>query len=366
MSKKILNNICRYALAEGLFNLQIESLDNKTQTRLSAPGKASQNIILQETAMSDLINIFQSLSDISKGDLFYNKRFKMNLGKDHVSGTVSLSPGKEGENLIIKLNTEKARPFRLGALGLDRYQQKEVKRLIGRKQGLIILSSSPGDGVSSSYYSLLKLASENRSAYSLEDFPAFSSNNFNTISLKPADKASIIIQHLMQLDSEVIGLDLKSLSQEDWRAIFRARESGRLIILSQAKKNAAGVVKNLKELGFNSPEIANSVSLILSQKLFPRPCPKCLKKTNLSDTLKEIISSAWPIAAQHFPDFHFYNKSCPSCSKVRMKTAIFENMSFLKNTQIKGDYKPLILSALEKLGLGLIDVSDIISWSKEK
>jgi type II secretory ATPase GspE/PulE/Tfp pilus assembly ATPase PilB-like protein len=364
MSEKIIKTICRYASDHGHAHLNLEA---KKDNLLCTCGHGSEANYLQLDSETEL-NIkaaFRKLVGANEHDLFNNQRFKIADDKEIIKGRVSLLPANTGEKLLISLSTEHPKIFRFSGLGLNKKQQTIFRQALNRKSGIIILSASEENGASSSYYSLLKTAATKRSAYSIEDFPLHNIDNINTINSNGQQKVEQIIDKLMTLDSEVIAIDAH-LDTDDLKTIWRAANSGRLLIITLPTINAAAALKLLRKAGLSSLEIAQQTIFISAQKLFKRPCSRCSEVFDPGSEIKKTILKAWPIAKQYWPKKFYRQRDCPYCQKNnnKQKTAIFEIMSFLADGRLRKGYQPLIKEALDKTATGLINIEDIATWAQ--
>ncbi|MGE5426177.1 MAG: ATPase, T2SS/T4P/T4SS family [Bacillota bacterium] len=363
MSEKIAKRICRLANERGNGYLSLE----RGAAGLSCAwgeGQATQFLRLDEKTETSVTETFRRLVGAAENDFFADKRFKIADKGKVISGRATLLPAKEGEKLIISLSSEKPSERRLGALGLEKEQLAAVKSCINRKRGVILISAEEEDGATSTYYSLLREAAKNRITYSIEDFPAQSITDVAQISPRRYGGTGGAIDRLLRTDCEVIGCD-SALIDEDFRAIFRAASTGRLIIMTLPYKSGALALSRLKKSGLSSDDIARQLLLVLTQKLFPRPCARCLKPGNPDSEIKQKIIKRWPIAAKQWPRKLYRNIGCSACrqNEAGKRTAAFEAMRFLPDGRLQAGFQPLIISALHKAALGLVDIEDLALWA---
>jgi len=364
MSEKIIKTICHYANERGHSHFSLEAKDDNL---FCACGHGEDANYLQLDPETEL-NIkatFRRLVGANENDLFHNKRFKISDEEEVIKGRASLIPSTNGEKLLISLSAEHPRIFRLSALGLNKTQQSDFKQAINRKSGIIVIAAGEENGASSTYYSLLQAAATKRSAYSIEDFPLHKIEGINTINSSHYDNLSQVIEKLMILDSEVIAVDA-NLKADDLKTLWRAANSGRLVILTLATTSAAGALKLLRHSGISSEEIAKQIIFISAQKLFTRPCSRCAQIFDPGAEIKKIILKRWPIAKTHWPKKLFRPRGCAYCQKQRppLKTAVFEIMHFLSDGRLQKGYEPLIKEALNKAGTGLVNIEEIAFWAQ--
>lgn len=366
MIEKIIKTICHYTTDHGHSHFSLEAKDNNLLCTCGYGADANYLQLDSETE-SNIKTTFRKLIGASEHDLFNNQRFKIIDDKTIIKGHVSLFPVSTGDKLLISLSNEHPKIFRFSALGLNKEQQIIFKQALKRKSGIIIIGANDENGASSSYYSLLKAANTKRSAYSIEDFPLHNIDNINTITSTKQNKVEEIIDKLMTLDSEIIAIDAH-LDNKDLKAVWRAANSGRLLIITLPTDNAAATLKLLRKSAISSLEIAQQIIFISAQKLFERPCSRCSKIFNPGNEIKETIIKNWPIAKKYWPKKLYCQRGCSYCQEknnAKQKTAIFEIMRFLPDGRLEKGYQPLIKEALNKASTGLINIEDIAAWAQK-
>lgn len=363
MSEKIAKTICRFAEDRGHNYLHLQK-QGSSLVCACGHGQGADFLRLDEKTESSVIETFRRLVGAAENDLYNDKRFKIADKHSVISGRATLLPAAEGEKLIITLSSEKPSVRRFGALGLSRPQQTVLKSMLNRKSGVIIIAANDENGSTSTYYSLLQTAAAHRSAYSLENFPLQSLENVNIINPKKYGSVENAVIKLLKTDSELIGVDA-TLNSTDIKALWHAANTGLLIIATLPARSATEALNILKKTGLSATEIASQLLLISAQKLFARPCPRCLQSAPSSPELKQTILRRWPIAAKLWPKKIYENRGCAVCRNKEKdtKTAAFEQMRFLPDGRLQAGYQPLIADALTKAGLGLINIEDLAIWA---
>jgi len=363
MSEKLAKTICRYAQNKGHKHLRLEKKGNKIVFACGNQEKIDY-LHLNENDSNNIAETFRCLVGAADNELFADKHFKIADEKGLISGRATLLPAEEGEKLLITLNSINLQARRLSAIGMNREQQKLLKKALNKKRGVIIIAAKPENGATSTYYSLLNAVRSNKSVYSLESYPSISLPEINTINPRRYGGITAALDKILRLDSDIIGIDA-DISPEDIKSIWRSAASGRLIIATIAAENAAQALKIIKKTGLSSATINAQLSLLIAQKLFSRSCPKCLRQFDPGKNIKNIIKQRWPLAGDAWPKKLYSNHGCKQCRHHQRlsKTAIFEMMHFLDDGSLAKDYRPLIIDALEKAGLGLINIEDIAAWA---
>lgn len=362
MVQKTITKICRYASQHGHRYLSLEKeadgficrYDNEHYLRL--PPKSEEHVIA----------LFRSLLDTADNDYVYNKNFKIVDGNRIIKGCATISPAKNGDKLNISLSANMPIIKRLSSLGLSQKQKNKLEVAFAKKKGLIIISAPEKHGLSSSYYSFLNLIDKNRTIYSIEDFPESSLNGVSTINPNKYGGIKASLELLLRLDTDIIACDAK-LKPSDLKLLWQSSAS-RLVIITQNTTSSSAALKNLKLAGISATAIAESLLVVINQRLFTKQCLKCLTVLNQDDELKKQIVKKWPIAKKYWPHHTYINLGCKHClvNQDQEKIRVFETMDFDKNGHLLTDYQPLIIEALKKAEYGIISLEAIADWAQKK
>jgi len=362
MPTKTIKKIYYYAQAQGYDNIHLEKRGGK----LICSYNNKSFLQLDPNLETEIINIFRSLLKTADHEFVSNKRFKIADKNTIINGRATIMPSREGEKLIIKLSLKKPFIRRLSGLGLSKEQQKKLKMEINKNTGLIILNGQEENGVSSTYYSILNSLADKKSIYSIEDYPHHQLNHVSLINPKIYGGVNSALEKLLRLDSQIVAID-SNLSELDLKKVWQAATS-RLLIITMNHQNSAQVLRALRQAKLSTTEIASRLLLISTQKLFPRPCLRCLTVLSNNQNLKDLIIKRWPIAKKHWPKRLYFNRGCKNCDHktAEQHQAVFELMEFNSDGSLKKDYQALIIEALNKAGLGLINPEALTDWSQEK
>jgi type IV pilus assembly protein PilB len=362
MPTKTIKKIYYYARSQGHSNIHLE----KTNGKLICSYNNKSFLQLDPNLETDIINLFRSLLKTANHEFVSNRRFKIADKNTIISGLATIMPAREGEKLIISLSAKKPFIKRISGLGLNQDQQQKIKNKISKNTGLIILNGPEESGLTSTYYSLLNILADKKAIYSIEDFPYHKINHVSLIKPQIYGGISSALDKLLRLDSQIIAIDAH-LSDLDLKKVWQAAAS-RLIIVTMNQSSPVEVLKKLRQVKLSTADIASRLLLISTQKLFPRPCLKCLSPLIDQKNIKNIITKRWPISKNFWPKKLYFNRGCKNCDHniSNQSEAVFEFMEFNPDASLKKDYRPLIIEVLNKASLGLINPETIVDWAKEK
>ncbi|GAG33288.1 unnamed protein product, partial [marine sediment metagenome] len=156
---EILNTILEYAMAEKASDVHIEIMKNELMIRLRIDGVLRDIISLPKSIQPALIARIKILSNlkIDEHRVPQDGRFKFSIAEESVSLRTSILPGFYGENAVMRLLFESARPLSLEELGLSGNNLKWVKEQIKKPHGMILVTGPTGCGKTTTLYSILNM-----------------------------------------------------------------------------------------------------------------------------------------------------------------------------------------------------------------
>jgi len=271
MSKKIITSFFAYAAKNGAKNLVISGQANDIFLDCHLPGGQTSRLVLPRKLKQEFFANLRQIMTIAPGELFTRKYQKINDKNGAWKYYLTVLPEGQNEKIIISLVNQPKKAWRLNQLGLKANDLKEVKKVINRRCGLIIISSPPNSGKSTTLYSLLPLLNQPTvSIYALDQDPIASFPGLNSLAPTPANWEKIL-QH----DSDIILAD--DLDQ-DWSLAqaCRAAASGRLVLGTLTADSPLAVLEKISALKLPKKFQSDNLKLIINQRLvdLPRPAYK--------------------------------------------------------------------------------------------
>src|SRR3989344_5616445 len=156
---KILDTIFEYAIAERASDIHIEVQDDNVIVRFRIDGVLQDIIRLPrgvEEALTARIKILSNLK-LDEKRIPQDGRYKFELDGDIVSLRISVIPGFYGENVVMRLLHESARPLSLEELGIIGNNMKLVQSNIKQPHGMILVTGPTGSGKTTTLYSILNI-----------------------------------------------------------------------------------------------------------------------------------------------------------------------------------------------------------------
>lgn len=275
MSKKIITSLFAYAAQTGAKNLVISGQADKISLDCHLPNGQTKRLSLPKKLEREFFANLQQIMSIAPGELFAHKYQKITDKKGDWKYYLTVLPEGKQEKIIISLVSQPKKDWRLSQLGLKTADLKEIKNMISRRSGLIIVSSPPNHGKSTTLYSLLPLL--NHSAVNIYALDNNTPTNYPGLNQLAATK--INWEKILQHDSDIIFADDLN---EDWSLAnaLRAAASGRLVLGTITAETPLTVLEKIAALNLPNKLKLENLKLIINQRLVNLKRPASKNKLN--------------------------------------------------------------------------------------
>lgn len=196
---------------------------------------------------------------------------------EFVEMRVSTFPTLFGEKAVVRLFVGSGGFRYLGELGLPEDIESAVRRLLERRNGLLLITGPAGSGKTTTAYAslreIVRASGAARSISSLEDpieavVPGVAQSQINAAA--GFDYATGL-RSLMRQDPEVIFVG-EIRDRQTAETAFQASLTGQLVLTTFHSSSAAGAVSRLSDMGIEPYLLRSGVIGILAQRLLRRLC----------------------------------------------------------------------------------------------
>ncbi|HCM42610.1 MAG TPA: type II secretion system protein GspE [Candidatus Omnitrophica bacterium] len=235
----------------------------------------------------------------------------------------STLPLVSGEKMVIRFIPGKLDAFNLRMLGLTQEQSLMIEEKIQKPYGMIFVTGPAQSGVTSTVYSILKRRmSPKVNILTIEDPVEQVIHGINQVQVC-ADiglTCAAGLRAFLRQDPDVIYSGAEH-DEETLGICIRAALTGRLIISCLHAWDAPSALARILELGGQIPHLlAESLNLIVNQRLIRRLCVNCKQPHELDDSGRRDFGISAPVIYRANPG------GCESCRGMgyRGQTGIFD------------------------------------------
>jgi type IV pilus assembly protein PilB len=277
---KLVNGILVKAINEGVSDIHIEPFEKMLQVRYRLDGYLFKSMNLPTTiknAVNSRLKILAGLN-IAERRVPQDGRIKMNFGKRKtIDFRVSTLPTLFGESIVMRVLDQSSLSVDLTRMGIEKEALNSLERCIFRPYGLLLVTGPTGSGKTTTLYSVLnKLNKEDCKILTVEDPVEFNFRGINQVNVKNdvgMTFASALKAFLRQ-DPDIIMLgEIRDL--ETAEIAIKAAMTGHLVFSTLHTNDCPSTVGRLLDIGIPSYLVASSLTMVLSQRLARKLCPKC-------------------------------------------------------------------------------------------
>lgn len=189
----------------------------------------------------------------------------------------SAQPTIHGENIVLRILDRQKGLLALESLGLTERQLAELKLMIARPEGIILVTGPTGSGKTTTLYSVLNhINSEGINIMTLEDPVEYPMMLVRQTSVAEAAKLDFAngIRSMMRQDPDVI-LVGEIRDAETAEMALRAAMTGHQVYSTLHTNSAIGAIPRLLDIGVLPDIMSGNIIGIVAQRLVRRLCPHC-------------------------------------------------------------------------------------------
>lgn len=388
---RIVDTLIEYAYENRASDIHIEPLEKETRIRFRIDGILHNVVTLPKNIHNLIVARIKVLSKLRTDEHFaaQDGKFVAKFGKEKFDIRVSIMPITEGENVVMRLLSERVRRFSLEDLGLSDDDLKKVEAAIDKPYGMILATGPTGCGKTTTLYGILKILNKVEVNIStIEDPVEYDIEGVNQIQVNTKTNITFAngLRSIVRQDPDIIMVG-EIRDPETSSIAINAAMTGHLVLSTMHANTAATNLPRLIDMGIEPFLVASSVNIIIAQRLIRKICTKCresyeitkdeLVKMNLSENLiGKIFKKEKKIRV-------FHGRGCKSCVNTGFsgRIGIFEVLEMKDNVQkmvmekananqiqdqaIKNGMTTMLEDGIKKALVGMTTIEEIIRATKE-
>lgn len=276
-------------------------------------------------------------------------RLNMNLCGRPIDFRVSTHPTIHGENIVLRVLDREKSIIPLERMGLRTSTLAQLKLMMTRPEGILIVTGPTGSGKTTTLYSLLShLNDETVNIMTLEDPVEYPVTMMRQTSVAEVNKVDFAngIRSIMRQDPDII-LVGEIRDQDTATMAFRAAMTGHQVFSTLHTNSALGAFPRLTDIGISPDIMAGNIIGVVAQRLVRVLCPQCKEPVKPTEEQRKILGVKRNEAIQIYK-----HKGCKRCNQ----TGYRGRMAILELLRIDADMDSLIarrahLDELRKMAL---------------
>jgi len=358
--KKLLNLVLLQAIRDKASDIHFEPFENEYKMRYRIDGVLYEMVPPPKyiaAALSSRIKVMASL-DIAERRLPQDGRISLTVQGNPVDLRVSVLPTMFGESVVLRVLDRSQVSFDLSKLGLRQEEQKLVRQLMHKPNGIIIVTGPTGCGKTTTLYSALSdLNNVEMKIITTEDPVEYDIDGLIQVQIKPDIGLTFArcLRHILRQDPDVILVgEIRDLETAELAA--QASLTGHVVFTTLHTNDAPSSIARLLDLGIEPFLLTATIEGIVSQRLVRKICENCKTPFEPNEAqLKELGLTEDNIKGKKF----YYGRGCDKCNNTgyRGRTGIFEIMTFndeIRDLVMNRASTNILRAAAQKAGMRLL------------
>lgn len=321
---KILDTLLEYAVAENSSDIHFEAMEASLLVRFRIDGVLRDILDLPKKIHPGIVARIKILAQlkIDEHRIPQDGRFKFKIKDNFIALRVSILPAFYGENIVMRILPESARPAALEELGITGHNLELIKANIKKPHGMILVTGPTGSGKTTTLYSVLTILNTTEvNICTVEDPVEYGIKRVNQTQVNPAAGLTFAtgLRSLLRHDPNIIMVG-EIRDKETAEMAIQSALTGHLVLSTLHTNDAASTMPRFLDMGAEGFLVASTVNLVIAQRLVRKICTSCIETYNpageLIDYLKKYIDE------KELTGKFYRGKGCPECGNKGYKGRI--------------------------------------------
>jgi type IV pilus assembly protein PilB len=299
----IVQKLLEYAIDNKASDVHIEPMRNFTIVRFRIDGVLHDIVKLPKNIHEEVVSRIKVLAHLrtdehqaaqdGKLQIIYGQKMNETPGsiaisekpqteadKQRIDVRVSIAPITNGENIVMRLLSDKGRQYTLTNLGLLEKDFEKLKKEIAKSWGTILSVGPTGSGKTTTLYAILKVLNQREvNIATIEDPVEYDIEGVSQIQVNPNTDLSFAngLRALVRQDPDIIMVG-EIRDKETAGIAVNAAMTGHLVLSTLHANDAATTLPRLNQMEIEPYLIASTINLIIAQRIVRRICTKCTEQ----------------------------------------------------------------------------------------
>lgn len=334
---EILNILIAGAIKTRSTDIHLEPTEQNIRLRYRIDGVLHEVTKLPLKVYSYIISRIKMVGKMKLNvvDMPQNGRFSITLADNSLDVRVSILPGSNGENIVMRILNQKIAPLSLDLLGFNPHGLAIIEKELSKPNGMILATGPTGSGKTTTLYAFLnKINEPGTKIITIEDPVEYHLEGISQTQVE-AEKGytfATALSAILRQDPDVIMVG-EIRDPDTAKTAVQAALTGHIVFSTLHTNSAAGTIPRLIELDVKNTLMAPSINCIIGQRLLRVLCPHCKEEYRPSEptleNIKKALSEISPKSQMTVPtkfDKFYRAKGCLKCNQIGYfgRTGIYE------------------------------------------
>lgn len=325
--RKLINMVFLLAIKDHASDIHFEPFEDEYKMRYRCDGVLYEMVPPPRhlaAAIASRIKVMSNL-DIAERRLPQDGRIELNVGGNPVDMRVSVLPTMFGESVVIRVLDRTVVSLDLNKIGMPSELLAEFRQVIGKPNGIILVTGPTGAGKTTTLYSALNelnvitdkiITTEDPVEYDIDGIIQCQMNHEIGLTF-----AAALRSILRQDPDKILVGEIRDL--ETAQIAVQASLTGHIVFSTLHTNDAPSAITRLRDMGLEPYLITATVEAIMAQRLVRKICEDCRTEFEPSaEMLMELGLRPADVKGKKF----YYGRGCDRCNNTGHKgrTGIYE------------------------------------------
>ena len=379
----VVNHLIEDAHTLRASDIHIDPQPDDVQVRFRIDGVLQDAHVLPKSIHNEIISRIKIISNLRTDEhqAAQDGRFRTTLPDGSIVDVrVSVAPTFHGEDVVMRLLSDKAQEFALESLGFSAGNQKKILRAVKRPHGMILATGPTGSGKTTTLYTLIKMLNvRGTSIITIEDPIEYSIKGINQIQANPRTGLTFAngLRSILRQDPNIIMVGEIRDAETAGIAVNTAL-TGHLLLSTIHTNDAATTLPRLLDMKLEPYLIASTVNVAIGQRLIRKICSNCKVEKKMTKVEMESLEETLPKQLIEKCQRFFEGRGCEKCveSGYQGRVGIHEVLSIdaavreavlrkasadeIKNVAVAQGMVTILEDGIEKVCAGITTVEEVL------
>jgi type IV pilus assembly protein PilB len=289
----LVNYLLVQAIRAGASDIHVEPSRKFSVVRFRVDGQMYEALRPRRDMHPALVSRVKVMAkmDIAEHNRPQDGRFQVTVEGREVDFRVSTLPTVLGEKIVMRILDKENLTFNLDHLGFPPEPLKQLKGLLAKPYGLMLVTGPTGSGKTTTLYSALELIKNVHSnVVSVEDPVEYQVELVNQVQVDESRQLSFsaALRSILRQDPDIIMIgEIRDVPTA--QIAVQAALTGHLVLSTLHTNDCAGAIHRLVDMGIEPFKIAAALVGVVAQRLVRTVCSSCKTFVYASAELLETI-----------------------------------------------------------------------------
>jgi type IV pilus assembly protein PilB len=289
---KIVDLLLQYGYNSKSSDIHIEPRANDVDVRFRMDGVLYNIIDLPKDFLEPVLSRVKILAKMRTDEHrgAQDGKFKYRSAGEAFDVRVSVVPVSDGENLVMRVLTQKSSQMSLASLGIPPVSFEKINRAAKLPQGMILVVGPTGSGKTTTIYEILKILNKPEvNIATIEDPVEYSVEGISQIQVNPKTNLTFAqgLRAIVRQDPDIIMVG-EIRDNETAEIAINSAMTGHLVLSTLHANDAATTLPRLLDMGIEPFLVSSTVNIVIAQRLVRKVCEKCRYSYELKEDIETI------------------------------------------------------------------------------